>query len=253
MKIKVCGMREPQNIADVVALGIDYIGFIFYEKSPRCVCAYPPELLVQTRGVQTPITANAISWGKTQKVGVFVNHSIDFVLEKVKTFDLDLVQLHGHETVEFCEELKKRLEKIPEKLSVSTHTMAERKVVCEDTDNGGEAKIIKVFSIGDAFDFSQLNDYKPLIDYFLFDTKGKDLGGNGITFNWEILKSYDNEVPFFLSGGIDIQHVEEINQLQNLNIHALDINSKFEVSAGVKDVGKIRNFMEMIKKLTPKR
>jgi phosphoribosylanthranilate isomerase len=217
MKIKVCGMKEPQNIADVVALGVDYIGFIFYEQSPRCICPTP-----------TPLPKG--EGEKVQKVGVFVNHSIGFILDKISAFGLDLVQLHGHETVDFCKELKQAL------LTVETQIGT--------FGNGYKmVKIIKVFSVGDYFDFTQLIDYKPFIDYFLFDTKGKNLGGNGITFDWSILKNYDNEVPFFLSGGIDIQHVEEIKALKNLNIHALDINSKFEISAGFKNVEKIEQFL----------
>jgi phosphoribosylanthranilate isomerase len=242
MKIKVCGMREPQNIVDVVALGVDYIGFIFYEQSPR----YVHDSLLLWGGVQ--------GWDNTQKVGVFVNHSIDFILEKIKEFGLDLVQLHGQETVEFCKELRRTLP------TVANFGNSYMGAVGENTNNGEETlptvanfgngyqKIIKVFSVGEEFDFDQLNPYKPFVDYFLFDTKGKNLGGNGTTFDWSILKNYDNEVPFFLSGGIDIQHIEEIKKLRNLNIHALDINSKFEVSAGVKEIGKIKLFIESIKK-----
>ncbi len=206
MKIKVCGMRQAQNIAEIAQLGVDYMGFIFYEKSPRYVGTSAPE------------------WGQKglnlcQKVGVFVNHSLEFVIEKINLFQLDLVQLHGSESVEFCHNLRLRASQI---------------------------EIIKVFSIGEDFDFDELNEYKPVVDYFLFDTKGKNLGGNGVTFNWEILRNYDNEIPFFLSGGIDIQHTEEIKQLKGLNIHALDINSKFEVSAGLKEVEKIKKFMELL-------
>jgi phosphoribosylanthranilate isomerase len=222
MKIKVCGMRESQNISDLVSLEIDYLGFIFYEQSPRFVGLTPPQWVEDEQ------------WGKTQKVGVFVNHSIDFMTAMIERFDLGLVQLHGDESVELCSAL--------------------RKIVCDDTNNsidthdwqGRSIKIIKVFAVGEDFDFTQLNDYKPFVDYFLFDTKGKNLGGNGVTFDWKILENYDNEKPFFLSGGIDIQHIEEIKQLKNLNIHALDINSKFEVSAGVKDVEKIKKFATFV-------
>jgi phosphoribosylanthranilate isomerase len=209
MKIKVCGMSQAQNIASVVGLGIDYIGFIFYEKSPRYVLQNNSDFVKD------------LNFGKAQKVGVFVNHSIEFIIEKINQFQLDLVQLHGYESIEFCSSIR---------FSVWAT----------------QIKIIKVFSIGEDFDFQQLDDYKPFVDYFLFDTKGKNLGGNGVTFDWEILKNYDNEIPFFLSGGIDIQHIEEIRKLKNLNIHALDINSKFELSAGLKDVEKIKEFAELL-------
>ena len=251
-------MREPQNIADVAALEVDYIGFIFYEKSPRYLLEYPPELLVQT-----PRKARKLSVGTltTAKVGVFVNHSIDFILEKVQTFGLDLVQLHGHETAEFCRQLRVVSEDIDNSTVVVENTRGantnngengdKTQTVVSDPVSRFRIKIIKAFSIGDNFDLSQLTDYKPLVDYFLFDTKGKNLGGNGVTFNWEILNHYDQEIPFFLSGGIDIQYVEEIRKLKNLNVHALDINSKFEVSAGVKDVEKIKNFIQLLKDQLP--
>jgi phosphoribosylanthranilate isomerase len=213
MKIKVCGMREPQNITNVVALGIDYIGFIFYQQSPRYVGNFQKELM----------RIKTLNESKTQYVGVFVNHSLEFIIEKVKEYDLDLVQLHGHETAEFCSELRER--SLEAQISV---------------------KFIKVFSMGEGFDFSQLIDYKPLVDYFLFDTKGKNLGGNGLTFDWRILENYDNEIPFFLSGGLDIHHHEEIKALKHLNIHALDINSKFEINAGLKDVEKISRFLALL-------
>ncbi|MCU0391902.1 MAG: phosphoribosylanthranilate isomerase [Thermoflexibacter sp.] len=213
MKIKVCGMREPQNITDVVALGIDYIGFIFYQQSPRYVGNFQKELM----------RIKTLNESKTQYVGVFVNHSLEFMIEKVKEYDLDLVQLHGHETAEFCSELRER--------------SSEAQI---------SVKFIKVFSMGEGFDFSQLIDYKPLVDYFLFDTKGKNLGGNGLTFDWRILENYDNEIPFFLSGGLDIHHHEEIKALKHLNIHALDINSKFEINAGLKDVEKISRFLALL-------
>lgn len=201
-------MREPQNVASLLALDIDYLGFIFYEKSPRYI--------------NTADAAHLPDFGSVKKVGVFVNHAIEFVLEKIHHFGLDLVQLHGEETAEFCGEL--------------------RKAVCANKP-AEQVKIIKVFSVGSTFDFAQLTPYKPLVDYFLFDTKGKNLGGNGITFDWEILQNYDNEIPFFLSGGIDIEHIPQIKALKHLNIHALDINSKFELKEGLKDAAKIGKFV----------
>jgi phosphoribosylanthranilate isomerase len=215
MKIKVCGMKEPSNIIEVVNLGIDYIGFIFYEKSPRFV---QDDFLLPK-----DLTINAL---KTKKVGVFVNHSLETIIEKIIKYRLDLVQLHGSETAEFCHHLRIRLASLDSFMS--------------------QVEIIKVFSIGESFDFKQLEAYKSCINYFLFDTKGTNLGGNGVTFDWNILKSYKHEVPFFLSGGIDVQHVPEIKQLSSLPIHALDINSRFEVSAGFKNIEKIKKFKQLL-------
>lgn len=215
MKIKVCGMKEPSNIMEVVNLGIDYIGFIFYEKSSRFVqdnfCLHK-ELMINTI--------------KTKKVGVFVNHTLETIIEKIITYRLDLVQLHGNETVDFCHHLKMRVASLDNFMS--------------------QVEIIKVFSVGESFDFEQLEAYKPCVNYFLFDTKGTNLGGNGVTFDWKILKNYKHEVPFFLSGGIDMQHVQEIKQLSGLPIHAVDINSRFEVSAGLKEVEKIKKFKQLL-------
>ncbi|TAH22755.1 MAG: phosphoribosylanthranilate isomerase [Cytophagales bacterium] len=201
-------MREPQNIADLLSLDIDYLGFIFYEKSPR--------------HINSSDISHLPNFGEVKKVGVFVNHSIEFVLEKIHHFGLDLVQLHGEESVIFCRELQK---------------------IIHANKRSEQIKIIKVFSVGSAFDFDQLAPYKSVVDYFLFDTKGKNLGGNGVTFDWELLKNYDNAIPFFLSGGIDMEHIPQIKALRHLNIHALDINSKFELSAGLKDVAKIERFV----------
>jgi phosphoribosylanthranilate isomerase len=102
--------------------------------------------------------------------------------------------------------------------------------------------IIKAFSIDKAFNFSRLNNYKSFCDYFLFDTKGESYGGTGQTFNWEILKHYDNEKPFFLSGGISPVHTETISELKNMNLHAVDINSLFEKEPGLKDIEKVKAF-----------
>lgn len=215
MKIKVCGMKEPSNIMEVVNLGIDYVGFIFYEKSPRFVqddFCFPKGLTINTL--------------QTKKVGVFVNHSLQIIVEKIIKYRLDLVQLHGNETADFCHHLKMKL------TSLDSFTP--------------QVEIIKVFNIGESFDFKQLEAYEPYINYFLFDTKGTNLGGNGVTFDWNILKNYKHKVPFFLSGGIDIQHVQEIKRLSSLPIQAVDINSRFEVSAGLKDIEKIRKFKQLL-------
>ncbi len=210
MKIKVCGMKEPNNIAEVVNLGVDYIGFIFYEKSPR---------FVQDNFCLSESMLNAM---QVKKVGVFVNSTLEIIEEKVVKYHLDLVQLHGEESANFCDGLKEKLVSL------------------------GKVGLIKVFSIGESFDFRQLDTYKPYVDYFLFDTKGTNLGGNGITFDWNILKGYEHKVPFFLSGGIDMQHVEDIKKLTHLPIHAIDINSRFEISPGFKNVEKIKRFKQSL-------
>lgn len=209
MKIKVCGMTNPANIAEVAGLGVDYLGFIFYEKSPRCL----------PKGFTMPKNLSE-NYPKIQKVGVFVEASIDFILKKTKKHRLDLLQLHGKESPKYCENLKKTLFK-----------------------QGLNIEIIKVFSVGEGFDFSNCEAFVPCVDYFLFDTKGKNLGGNGVPFDWDILQNYTLSIPFFLSGGIDIIHSESLKNLKNPAFYAIDINSRFEIQAGLKDTNKIREFV----------
>ncbi|HSZ25986.1 MAG TPA: phosphoribosylanthranilate isomerase [Cytophagaceae bacterium] len=206
MKIKVCGMKYSENIQELAQYKPDYLGFIFYEKSKRFV------------GDELDPTVLKNLDDSIKKVGVFVNHSNDFIHEQVKKYNLDLLQLHGEESVAQCKELKQ---------------------------NGNT--IIKVFQVDEAFDFATTESYKQYSDYFLFDTKSKDYGGTGIKFNWNILKRYDNEIPLFLSGGVDLKSIEEMNRLGFLNIHALDINSKFELAPATKDIKKVKLFIDHIK------
>lgn len=188
MKLKICGMKYPSNIMETAQLQPDYLGFIFYEKSPRFFYGGLPEI------------AKSI-----QKVGVFVNAAAEEILAKVKQYDLQLVQLHGNESPEFCYLLKHN-----------------------------NITIIKAFSVDDAFNCNEIQPYESTCDYFLFDTKGKNPGGNGTAFNWQLLQNYPSQKPFFLSGGIGLDDIEKIKKL-HLPIHAIDVNSKFEIRPGLKN------------------
>jgi phosphoribosylanthranilate isomerase len=203
MKLKICGMKYPENIVEVGSLLPDYMGFIFWEKSARYFDGDMPNLPESIR-----------------KVGVFVNASVDEILEKIAKYDLDAVQLHGHESVEFCKYLNKHALK--------------------------SIKVIKVFSILDTFDFAELKPFENVCDFFLFDTKGKLPGGNGTSFDWQVLKQYPSNKPFFLSGGIGMEEsiaIQEISKT-NLPIYALDINSKFEIEPGLKNIELLDRFKE---------
>lgn len=147
-----------------------------------------------------------------KKTGVFVNATVKEIVEKVLKYDLKAVQLHGQESVDFCTELKSKLA-----LSI---------------------EIIKVFSADENFDFEVLKPFETICDYYLFDTKGKLPGGNGTTFDWKILENYPSTKPFFLSGGIGIEELEDVKQVlkTNLPIYAIDINSKFEIEPGLKNI-----------------
>jgi len=195
MKLKICGMKYPDNILEVGSLLPDYMGFIFWEKSARYFDGDMPDLPKSIR-----------------KVGVFVNESIPVILEKIAKYDLQAVQLHGQESVAFCQDLKSKI---------------------DDT-----IEIIKVFSVDDTFDFAILEAFEMVCDYFLFDTKGKLPGGNGTIFDWKVLANYPSTKPFFLSGGIGLEEMKDINEIlkTNLPIYAIDVNSKFEIQPGLKNI-----------------
>lgn len=195
VKLKICGMKH--NIAEVASLQPDYMGFIFYEKSPRNFTATPPNLSTSIK-----------------RVGVFVDATLEDISEKIKTFNLDVVQLHGDETPELCQALS----------GVETW---------------------KVFSIKDSFDFSHLAPYEAVVDKFLFDTKGKEKGGNGYAFNWSVLEGYCFTKPFILSGGIGLAEIARVQQIlkTELPIYAIDVNSKFEQAPGLKDINQLTKFM----------
>ncbi len=150
-----------------------------------------------------------------KKVGVFVNATVAEIVSKIEKYGLNAIQLHGDESPSFCYELIGK---------ISTHIQT-----------------IKVFSLDDDFEFEQLEVYEDACDYFLFDTKGKLPGGNGIIFNWQILEKYHSRKPFFLSGGIGIEEIEKIKTLQ-LPIHAIDVNSKFEIEPGLKKAALLNSF-----------
>ncbi|MEZ4826394.1 MAG: phosphoribosylanthranilate isomerase [Bacteroidia bacterium] len=145
-----------------------------------------------------------------KKVGVFVNASRPVMLEKANLFGLDMIQLHGSETPELCRKLR----------------------------NDG-LEVIKVFSVGNEFDFSTLVPYENEVDYFLFDTRGEKPGGNGKVFDWRILADYRMDIPFFLSGGIGLEEIPQIRTFSHPMLYALDVNSRFEISPGEKDVEKL--------------
>jgi phosphoribosylanthranilate isomerase len=204
MKIKVCGLKYQNNIEELTHLPIDYMGFIFYNKSPR----YLGEDLSSDFVKSIPICI--------KKVGVFVNEDCYTVLNRIAHYDLAMVQLHGNETPELCAELKPYV------------------------------KVMKAFQIQDDFDFKQLENYLPVVDYFLFDSPTKNYGGSGKQFNWQILEKYNYTTPFFLSGGIGEEHIEEIKQLHIPQLIAIDINSKFETEPGLKNTEQVKQFIKKL-------
>ncbi len=190
-------MRDPENIRQLIKLKPDFIGFIFYGKSPRYV-SEPDE--------------DFFSWipMSIKKVGVFVNEELDTVLQLHDKLGLDYVQLHGDEDLDFSKKLK---------------------------ENG--VRIIKVFRMLDSLPYS-LSSYSEYSDYFLFDTATPDYGGSGRHFDWSILNAYNLETPFLLSGGIENDDVEAIRKMKIDSLVGIDVNSRFELSPGVKDINKLK-------------
>lgn len=223
MKLKVCGLKYKNNIEAVAKLQPDYMGFIFYEKSSRYfVGEMPKEILFYN------------------KVGVFVDADISYILNKVKQYNFKTIQLHGSESANYCAELRFEL-----------HLKDEQDRWQSDQWRKGEWEtpnweLIKAFSIKDRFDFSVLEPYEALVDYFLFDTKGKLPGGNGYTFNWDVLNQYSSTKPYFLSGGIGLNEIDKIKKFKNnpasRYCYAIDVNSKFEIKPGLKDINALEKF-----------
>ena len=198
--IKVCGMREADNIREVEALGIDMMGFIFWPKSSRYVSQRPDYLPKRVK-----------------RVGVFVDEEPEQVRRLAGEYGLDYIQLHGHETPEVISYL--RTPALP------------------------HPRIIKAFNISTAEDLLQTQPYEGLVDYFLFDAKGKSVGGNGEKFNWDVLEAYQGNTPFLLSGGIGPDDAERVNAFYHPKCIGIDLNSRFELAPGLKDITKLREFI----------
>ena len=199
MIVKVCGMRDAANIRQLEALGIDWMGMIFWPKSKRYVST-PPVYLPQ----------------HVRKVGVFVDASLDAIRQHVEDYQLDIVQLHGQESPEMLKVLK-------------------------------PLTLIKALNIATPEDLQKTEPYEGLADYFLFDTKGKSVGGNGEKFDWSVLASYQGETPFLLSGGIGSEDAQDIKSFHHPKCIGIDLNSRFETEPGLKDITKLKQFLEAIR------
>lgn len=219
LKLKICGLTQLSQIRELVALKIDFFGFIFYEKSPRYVLNH--------------LNLNDISKIKhSGKVGVFVNEDLEKIIEIAEKSDLNFIQLHGDESDNFILELRKKLKP--------------------------EIGIIKVIRIGNqelevrrkvekVFDSAQTDNQQPTtINYLLFDTDSKAFGGTGKSFDWNILNKIEIPLPYFLSGGISLENFHKLSTI-NHQPTVLDINSKFEIEPGIKDLEKIKEFINKYK------
>ena len=204
MLVKVCGNTDLNFIDRIDELNIHFVGFIFYAQSKRFIDN-------KISAYQLQHIPNHI-----KKVGVFVNEEIGNILEMVKIYHLDFVQLHGDESPSYADQISAYI------------------------------KVIKAFRIDEAFDFENLSGYESACTYFLFDTKDALYGGTGKKFNWQLLKHYKGRTPFLLSGGINPNDNAKIIGLQHPMFLGIDINSGFEVKPGVKDLNKIKIFLNQL-------
>jgi len=203
MKVKICGMRDPQNIRDIALLKPDFMGFIFYPPSPR--------FLTTAEGFPHESLENICT------TGVFVNESITTIEKTAQRFRLKAVQLHGNETAAMCNSVQQ--------LGV---------------------KVLKAVPVSTTEDFDQLERFSGSVDYIVLDTKTNQHGGSGAKFNWELLQYYTAEIPFLLGGGVDEQDAFILRHLNHPMLAGVDINSRFELSPGVKDTAKVKRFLEAI-------
>jgi len=205
MKIKVCGMREAGNLAAIAGLNPDLLGFIFYEKSKR----YMRDTLVpaQVRSLPPGIA----------KVGVFVDAELDELAATACQYALDYVQLHGHETADYCRRAQ----------ALGLH-------------------VIKAFAVAETFNFGPLAAYSPYCDLFLFDTKGELPGGNGTAFDWSVLAGYTGPTPFLLSGGLGLLNISALLSFQHPQLAGYDFNSHLETAPGVKDLAATQELLQLL-------
>jgi len=214
LKIKVCGMKKPDNVLEVAGLQPDMMGFIFYKKSPRAV----------EKGLAEWLAEQEEALQNIQRVGVFVNAEVDEVLNAVHDFRLDWVQLHGDESPGYCSLLQNVF----------------------DTTSMQKASIIKAFRVGEGFSFDSVMAFAAHADLFLFDTKGAAYGGTGQQFSWDILEKYSGNIPFLLSGGIGPEDVQKVQQFSHPALYGVDLNSRFESEPGVKDAAQLQTFFKKL-------
>jgi phosphoribosylanthranilate isomerase len=205
LKLKICGMREPKNVLEVASLELDYMGFIFYPKSPRFI-----ESLNYT-------VMHLASLHYVEPIPVFADASVTSILHATEIYPFTIVQLHGHETPETCATLR---------------------------ENG--LNVIKAISLSDSKDLEVTKLYRGCCDLFLFDTKSEVYGGSGNSYDWNILQEYDEDIPFFLSGGIGPKDAKKVLAFHHPRLFGIDINSQFEIKPALKDVRLIKSFIDRL-------
>ena len=211
-------MRNGENIRQVAELGVDWIGMIFWDKSPRNVTMIPTHVGI------IPDKGASIDNFRAKRVGVFIDEMAQNIITRVVNFKLDFVQMHGHETPTLIRNLRRTL----------------------DPDIRPGVKFIKAISVGSRDDIATYKDYEDCVDYFLFDTKCPTVGGSGEQFDWSVLDAYDGDVPFLLSGGIGPDDAERVRNFHHPKCIGIDLNSRFETEPALKDIQKLKSFLEQL-------
>ncbi len=211
MRIKVCGMTHADQVLQLDEMGVEFAGFIFYPKSPRYVYRFMPKTEIKK------IKGKGIN-----KVGVFVNAPLEEVLATVDDCGLYIVQLHGDETPKYCEKI------------------------------ANYVTVVKAFRLREDDNVLwKIKDYQEIADMFLFDTEGVGYGGTGKKFDWKLLSGLNIGKPFFLSGGIDSDDANKLKSFEKepvaKDLFSIDVNSKFEISPGNKDMKKLGLFIKSLK------
>lgn len=206
LKYKICGINNQENLQEVLLLKPDFVGHIFYPNSPRHTSNEVSDTFID------------IKYGATTKVAVTVNPKMDCIQNLYENQNFRIVQLHGEETAGFCQELKQ---------------------------NYSELMIIKAFAVAEDWNQQVLKPYLDCVDYFLFDTKTEKYGGSGRTFNWELLKDYQFDVPYFLSGGLNPDNIKQAQTFadKQAKCYGLDLNSGYELSPGLKSIKLIKEVL----------
>ena len=251
--IKVCGMRDAENIREVERLFTQdsslftlhsslptlhsslptfWMGFIFWPKSSRYV-AEPPAYLPE----------------RAKRVGVFVDEDVEQICRIARDFALDVIQLHGHESPDFirrlqCSMFNGQCSMVNGQRSMFNGQCSMVNGQCSMFNV--QRSMVKAFNIATASDLEQTKAYEGLVDYFLFDTKATLPGGSGQQFDWSILEAYKGETPFLLSGGIGPDDAERVKSFRHPRCAGIDLNSRFEVAPALKDVKKLKEFLEKI-------
>ena len=210
MIIKVCGMRDAQNIREIEALGVDMIGFHFCPGSPRDVTVKPAYLPQQAK-----------------RAGVFCNADVDFIVQKVEEYGLDYIQLHGDEDLAYVTSLHRQLQERGDR----------------------QPRVVKAIQVASRSQVLKAMMWDGYVDGIMFETLNRNFGGSGIAFDWSLLSSYRGRTPFFIAGGIAPDSIDALLEFEHPQWLGINLNSCFETAPAVKDVALVKEFVRKFRSL----